>query len=150
MSCVPVLVTVDSCAAVGPSSMSFDPNESDVGAIDPDVWIPVPSSAIDTSAAFDCTVAVPVREPVAVGSNEMRTLHVSPAASGLLLTQSSGLLVRRVKSPVTLTSVTLTVSEPLCMTVEVCEDVLPSSRSFGPIERDAGERDSSVWVPIPV
>ena len=86
---VPLFETTDVIAAVAPSSMSCDPNESVPGEGVSCVRMPVPSSATEMSAAFECTVAVPVRAPVVVGSKAIRSLQVSPAASVVEEEQSS-------------------------------------------------------------
>ena len=65
----------------------------DTGATDADVWTPVPSSATEMSAAFECTVAEPLRAPVTVGSNLILSLQVPFAAIGLFAPQSSPLPV---------------------------------------------------------
>jgi len=47
---VPLLVTVEVCAVVAPSSMSWFPNGSVAGARDSSVWVPVPVSVTVMSA----------------------------------------------------------------------------------------------------
>src|SRR3954454_22244315 len=130
--------------------MSLSPNGSELGEIDADVWVPVPSTATLTSAAFECTVTFPDFAPVEDGSNAMRSLQFWPAVSGLFAPQSSALPVRRVKCVGTSTLETVTGSDPEFVIVEVCEALPPSSMSFEPNESDAGAGDSSVCVPVPV
>src|ERR1044072_4468659 len=46
-------------------------------------------------------------------------------------------------------AVSATGSSPVFLTVEVCAVVGPLSMSWGPSDGAGGERDSSVWVPVP-
>src|SRR4051812_25459402 len=121
--------------------MSFEPNERLAGERDSNVWIPAPSRATLTSAAFECTVAVPDFAPTVDGSNVIRRAHVSPACNSFPFTQSDALPVTcENDASLTSTPEPVTSSVPLLVTVEVCDAVAPSSMSFEPNDRLAGER----------
>src|SRR3954454_5909999 len=111
--------------------MSREPNDRVVGEIEPEVWIPVPSSGIDTSAAFECTVAVPVRGPVAVGTKVNRKVQLSPS----LRVDPMQLLLGAAtcwKPPVITFDVRVTVCVPEFVMVTSWGLVAPSSMSFEP------------------
>src|SRR4051794_11602778 len=90
---VPEFVSLSSCARVAPADTLREPKSSAPGLRVSSVWMPEPSSGMFTAAAFELTVAVPVREPVDVGSKVMRSLQVCPAASTVEGPQSSPLPV---------------------------------------------------------
>src|SRR3954453_6229216 len=94
-SSLPEFETTDVCGAVAPSSMSFDPNDSDAGERDSSVWMPVPVSDTVRSGTFELTVPVADFAPVVVGLNSTRTLHVWPAVSTVEDVQSVPCPVKR-------------------------------------------------------
>ncbi len=151
---VPEFVTVDSWAAVAPSSMSFEPNARESGLRESSVWMPVPLSATVTSAAFELTVSVADFPPVLLGSNCARTLHVCPAVSVVVSVQSVPCPVSRSKwaapVPPSVMPVSVTDSVPEFVTVDSWAAVAPSSMSFEPNARESGLRESSVWMPVPL
>ena len=68
--------------------MSRFPNARVVGLSESSVWVPVPSTATDTSAAFECTVTEPDFAPTDDGSNAIRSWQVPPACSTNVAVQS--------------------------------------------------------------
>jgi len=78
---VPPLVTVDVRVAVGPSATFCAANVSATGVRESSVWVPVPVSAMVTSAALEATVIAAVFAPVDAGSTRARSVQVCPAVS---------------------------------------------------------------------
>src|SRR4051794_39483345 len=111
--------------------------------------MPEPVSAIVRSALLEETVTVPVLEPVAVGSNVTRTLHVSFACNSVPFEQSPLAAVALAKSPVTATPEIVTSSPPLFVTVDSLIAVAPSSTSLDPYASVPGALVRSVGRPVP-
>src|SRR4051794_27710768 len=148
-SSVPLFVTVEVCEAVAPSSMSFDPNDSEVGDGGRCLCSPLPPYATLSRSAFEWTVTEPDLSPVVDGSNAIRSSHVLPACSTIAAAQSVDWNGAGEERAGTSMLEMVTSSEPVFVTVEVCEAVAPSSMSFDPNDSEVGDGDSCVCVPVP-
>src|SRR2546421_573651 len=113
--------------------MSWLPNESDEGATEAEVWMPVPSSdTVRSGTSPELTVRVPDFAPVVAGSNCTYTLHVSLLYRSVVQPHLPAPLARPTAAPVTSIPLSVTDCVPVFVTVAACAAVAPSSMSCDP------------------